>query len=273
NPGRFVNRPYIGAAIRIGSRCESAPCSASRRGDSRIALNDDHPERRSPRITGESHAQRNDSSRQGRPADAVRTQTRSRRQYFRHRIRDAGKMGRPDYRRRWFCVLHRTNPRTPITDHTARQTRRWRRLIMAAPLSEDIALRIGLAARLMPDVEPRVVLRALLDIMGEPITATKLSRLRAQRLRGAANGALADIDQDLLQQAVALLKGQGVERIEDPLPPIEIIDPAEMRKAVRVACASNTGERIDGHFGSCARFLIYCVAPERIALVEIREPA
>lgn len=144
---------------------------------------------------------------------------------------------------------------------------------MAAPLSEDIALRIGLAARLMPDVEPRVVLRALLDIMGEPITATKLSRLRAQRLRGAANGALADVDQDILQQAVALLKGQGVERIDDPLPPIDAVDPAEMRRAVRVACTSNTGERIDGHFGSCARFLIYCVAPERIALVEIREPA
>src|SRR5690606_38226092 len=41
--------------------------------------------------------------------------------------------------------------------------------------------------------------------------------------------------------------------------------------AVRVACASNTGERIDGHFGSCARVLICCGAPERIALVELPE--
>jgi len=143
---------------------------------------------------------------------------------------------------------------------------------MAAPLSEDIALRIGLAARQLPDVEPRTLLRALLDIMGEPITATKLSRLRAQRLRGAANGALAAIDQDLLQQAVALLKGQGVERLDDPLPPIETVGANDMPNAVRVVCTSNTGERIDGHFGSCARFLIYRVAPERIALVEIREP-
>lgn len=144
---------------------------------------------------------------------------------------------------------------------------------MAAPLSEDIALRIGLAARQLPDVEPRTLLRALLDIMGEPITATKLSRLRAQRLRGAANGALADIDKNLLQTAVALLKGQGVESLDDPLPPIDAVGDSEMPNAVRVVCTSNLGERIDGHFGSCTRFLIYRVAPERIALVEIREPA
>lgn len=144
---------------------------------------------------------------------------------------------------------------------------------MTAPLSEDIALRIGLAARILPDdVEPRALLRALLDVMGEPITATKLSRLRAQRLRAAGGELFANVDAALLQQAVALLKGQGIERLEDPLPPVEQLADGDMRNAVSVACASNTGERINGHFGSCTRFLIYRVSPERIALVEIREP-
>jgi nitrogen fixation protein NifX len=143
---------------------------------------------------------------------------------------------------------------------------------MAAPLSEEVALRIGLAARVLPDVEPRLLLRALLDVMGEPITATKLSRLRAQRLRAAGGDAFAAVEADVLQQAVAFLKGQGIEPVAEPLPPIEPIAADEMRNAVRVACSSNSGERIDGHFGSCARFLIYRVSPERIALVEIREP-
>ncbi len=40
--------------------------------------------------------------------------------------------------------------------------------------------------------------------------------------------------------------------------------------AIRVACASNHGERLDGHFGSAQRFLIFDVGPERIDLVEIR---
>jgi hypothetical protein len=35
---------------------------------------------------------------------------------------------------------------------------------------------------------------------------------------------------------------------------------ATCRDSIRIACASNRGERLDGHFGSCARFLIYQVS-------------
>ncbi len=143
---------------------------------------------------------------------------------------------------------------------------------MSAPLSEEIALRIGLAARLLPEVDARVLLRALLEIMGEPITAAKLSRLRIGRLKTAANGALADVDSGTLQQTLALLKGQGVERAPEPLPMIEAFLPGDLPGSVRVACASNGGESIDGHFGSCARFLIYQVGPEHMRLIDIREP-
>jgi len=37
-----------------------------------------------------------------------------------------------------------------------------------------------------------------------------------------------------------------------------------------VACASNSGERLDGHFGSCARFLIYQVSPTETRLIAVR---
>ncbi len=41
--------------------------------------------------------------------------------------------------------------------------------------------------------------------------------------------------------------------------------------AIRVACASNTDEELDGHFGSCSRFLIYQVDETGFGLVDTRE--
>jgi nitrogen fixation protein NifX len=41
-------------------------------------------------------------------------------------------------------------------------------------LSEDIALRIGLAARALPDTDPARLLRVLSDAVGLPPTAAKL---------------------------------------------------------------------------------------------------
>ena len=44
----------------------------------------------------------------------------------------------------------------------------------------------------------------------------------------------------------------------------------DMSRSVRVACASNNGEMLDGHFGSCARFLIYQVSPAQTRLIDVR---
>lgn len=144
---------------------------------------------------------------------------------------------------------------------------------MSAPLSEDIALRIGLAARALALPEPRPLLRALIAIMGEPITAAKLSRLRAQRLRNATGNLLDSADAGVLQRALSLLKGQGIKPAHEPLPIIENVSETEMGASLLIACASNSRERIDGHFGACPRFLIYRVSSERIALVDVREPS
>ena len=43
-----------------------------------------------------------------------------------------------------------------------------------------------------------------------------------------------------------------------------------MPDSLRVACASNQGELINGHFGSCRYFLIYQVSADEIRLVDIR---
>ena len=140
---------------------------------------------------------------------------------------------------------------------------------MSSPISEDIALRIGLAARALPETKPARLLRVLADAIGLPPTAAKLAGLKVKDLKAAADGELADIDPDALKSALALLKGEGVVET-DPPPPLESYTPGDMPGSIRVACASNTGEQLDGHFGSARRFLVYQVSADDIRLIDAR---
>lgn len=144
---------------------------------------------------------------------------------------------------------------------------------MPAPLDDEIALRIGLAARLLPGMDIRSLLQILIGILGEPLTDAKLKKLRAARLRNAVDERLAYVDPGHFQKTVGLLKGRGVKMIREPLPSIASGVYCELYGSVRVACASCSGERIDGAFHSCERFLIYQVSPDYIRLIDIREPA
>lgn len=47
----------------------------------------------------------------------------------------------------------------------------------------------------------------------------------------------------------------------------------EMPASIRVAVSSNHEARLDGHFGSCARFLIYQVSPLEIRFIGERSTA
>ncbi|ESQ09938.1 MAG TPA: dinitrogenase iron-molybdenum cofactor biosynthesis protein [Chromatiaceae bacterium] len=137
-------------------------------------------------------------------------------------------------------------------------------------LSEDIALRIGLAARTLPDTDPARLLRVLADAVGLPPTAAKLDALTVKALKTAADAEFADIDAGSLKKALALLKGQGIGTVE-PLPDIEPYAEGDLPGSIRVACASNGGEALDGHFGSCQRFLIYQVAASGFRLIDARD--
>jgi len=135
-------------------------------------------------------------------------------------------------------------------------------------LSNELALRIGLAARMIPDMDARGLLAILDETVGLPPTPDSLSTLSVKQLRAAADGKLAEAPADALKGALACLKGEaGGER---PLPEVEAYAEGDMPDSIRVACASNTGEELDGHFGSCSRFLIYQVSPEEIRLIDIR---
>jgi nitrogen fixation protein NifX len=138
-----------------------------------------------------------------------------------------------------------------------------------AAIPDEIALRIALAARALPDTDPKRLLRVLDDAVGLPPTKKKLSALKVKGLKDALDGELADIDVGALKDAIALLKGEA-EADTDPAPPIEPYADGDIPDSVRVACASNAGELLDGHFGSAKRFLVYQVSSSENRLIDVR---
>lgn len=137
-------------------------------------------------------------------------------------------------------------------------------------LSRDAALRIGLAARVLPDMDIPRLLRLLGEAVGRPPTVEKLNHLRLSQLRQAAGGELDGLDTAALKQAMAYLNGQVVPLEDAPPPPLEDYMDGDLPQSVRVACASNGGEQLDGHFGSCGRFLIYQVNAGGCRLIDVR---
>ena len=139
------------------------------------------------------------------------------------------------------------------------------------PISDEIALRIALAARVLPDTDTARLIRIIEDAIGLPPTPERLGELRVKDLRKALGGALAGTDTDALKAAVAILQGEG--GIEEPPPEVEPYAEGDMPGSIRVACASNGGELLVGHFGSARCFLVYQVSPSESRLIGVRVPS
>jgi len=135
-------------------------------------------------------------------------------------------------------------------------------------LSREVALRIGLAARELEDTDAARLLKVLSDLVGLPPTDASLSRLRPKQLKNAPGGELAGQTQEALQTACEILNGERLDPSQ--LPETQAYTEGDMPDSLRVACASNCGELINGHFASCNYFLIYQVSAEEIRLVEVR---
>lgn len=136
-------------------------------------------------------------------------------------------------------------------------------------ISREIALRIALAARALPETNAASLLKVLADTIGLPPTDEKLQFLKIKDLKHGADNELAAIDKEHLMQALKILKGETVEKSED-LPTPETYQKGEWTNSIRVVCASNHGELLDGHFGSCERFLVYQVSPQHLKLIDVR---
>jgi nitrogen fixation protein NifX len=145
---------------------------------------------------------------------------------------------------------------------------------MSQPMTREAALRIGLAARELDGTSVSGLVKALAAKLGLPLTENKLAAIAADDLREILAGSFADadchvgFDQQRLKSVVRLLWGEGVEG--SGLPALDAYVAGDMPGSIRVACASNSGEKIDGHFGSCERFLVYQVAPRELRLLAMR---
>ncbi|MCU0548354.1 MAG: dinitrogenase iron-molybdenum cofactor biosynthesis protein [Leptolyngbya sp. Prado105] len=147
------------------------------------------------------------------------------------------------------------------------------------PISNEVALRIALAARVLPEISIAELIEAIQDSVGEDLSETSLSRITVTNLK-TAFGQTYDIDGEedgedanagdiaALKEAVRILWGAKDET--EGLPPIEPYQEGEMPQSVRIAVASNNRERLDGHFGSCLRYLIYQLSATDLKLVDIR---
>jgi len=140
--------------------------------------------------------------------------------------------------------------------------------------SREAALRIALAARALNGLDVRALVGALIEKLEAPLTEAKLGTLTVEDLRVILAGDFAEqgchvgVEAEALKEAIRLLWGQGVANSD--FPTVEAYTEGEMPGSLRVAVAANRGENLDGHFGSCERFLVYQVSPDTIKLIAIR---
>lgn len=142
---------------------------------------------------------------------------------------------------------------------------------MSVSITREAALRIALAARELDDVAPRDLVAALAERLDLPLTETKLKLVTVADLQMILQGdevVVTDVPRENLKQAVRLLWGEGVSGSD--LPSRQDYADGDMPGSIRVACASNNAEALDGHFGSCERFLVYQVSADEVRLIDLR---
>ncbi len=151
-----------------------------------------------------------------------------------------------------------------------------------SPLSDEVALRIAFASRALGGAPLPVLIDALHTCLGDVLDEAALSRVTVADLKGAFGGSYnldgeedgserwRTVDLAAFKEAVGILwgvKGTDGTAVLDPYAD------GDMPGSVRVAVASNSGEEINGHFGSAAFYLVYQVSAEDIRLVDVRSAA
>ncbi len=137
-------------------------------------------------------------------------------------------------------------------------------------LSRELALRIGLAAHALPDTDAKRLLSVLTDLIELPITEEKIADITLKTLKTAKAGEFLEVDNAVLSQALSIL--QAHPQSQSDLWELEAYAEGDMPGSVRIACASNDGVNVDGHFGSCQQFMVFQVSADEVRLIDIRNP-
>ncbi|PPD46845.1 MAG: dinitrogenase iron-molybdenum cofactor biosynthesis protein [Methylobacter sp.] len=142
-------------------------------------------------------------------------------------------------------------------------------------LPRDLALRIALASRVLPGVDLPKLLGILHERVGSPLTDEKLKSVTVTNLKtglgsldGEEDGEDIGIGLANIKLAVRYLWGDEAE--DEDLPEIQLYKDGDLPESIRVAIGSNSGALINGHFGSCIRFLVYQLSAQDYRLIDIR---
>ncbi len=142
-------------------------------------------------------------------------------------------------------------------------------------LPRELALRIALAARILPGISVPRLLEILHERLGSPLDDEKLKAITVTNLKtglGSLDGEEdgEDIGIGLANIKLAVRYLWGDEAADEDLPEIMPYKAGDMPESIRIAIGSNSGALINGHFGSCIRFLVYQLSRHACTLIDIR---
>lgn len=136
-------------------------------------------------------------------------------------------------------------------------------------ISNEVALRLALASKVLPNVSLREFIEALQNhFEAWEITESSLSQLSITQLTKCFPDNVPN-NNDLapFKEAIKILWGETSPKEALHIEPYQ---EGDLPNSLRVAIASNDGENLDGHFGSCHRYLIYQLGLDQIRLIDVR---
>ncbi|OAI09025.1 hypothetical protein A1353_05525 [Methylomonas methanica] len=132
-------------------------------------------------------------------------------------------------------------------------------------LSRELALRIGLAARALPDTPPKLFISVLRACTGTVLNDKSLAELGKAQFQQALNNFGIVADAESIRESLGIL-----QNAEAQMPKADTSQAIESASSIRVAIGSDDPQLISGHFGSCRQFLVYQIAADDARLIDVR---
>ncbi|PKD38802.1 nitrogen fixation protein NifX [Methylomonas sp. Kb3] len=132
-------------------------------------------------------------------------------------------------------------------------------------LTRELALRIGLAARALPDTPPKLFISVLRACIGTALNDKNLAELGKAQFQQALNNFGIVANADSIRESLRILQNS-----EEPAPIADSCQTIASASSIRIAIGSDDPQLISGHFGSCRQFLIYQIAADDARLVDVR---
>lgn len=145
------------------------------------------------------------------------------------------------------------------------------------PISREAALRIALAARTITTTTLPKLIEVLHNTVGEVLDEETLRAVTVTNLKTGLGGLAGDEEDgediglglEAMKLAVRILWGDTGDNAGIPIPQPYI--EGDIPNSLRVAIASDSEAKLNGHFGSCLRFLVYQVSASDYRLVDVRD--